>query len=50
MFSLGLAIILIAFVAMAGLFFYFGVEDKNPACIILGTGLLGGILIMMSIQ
>ena len=48
MFSLGLAIILIAFVAMAGLFFFFGIEDKEPTCIILGVAILGGILMMMS--
>lgn len=46
--ELGVSLILLAFVAMAGLFFFFGIEDKEPTYIILGAAIIGGILMMMS--
>lgn len=42
----GAALILIAFVVLAVLFFFFGLDDKDPVSLILGAALLGGVLIM----
>lgn len=44
--AFGAALILIAFVVLAVLFFFFGLDDKDPVCLILGTALLGGAFIM----
>ena len=46
----GVSLIFLAFVAMAGLFFFFGIEDKEPTCIVLGCAILGGIFMMLSMK
>lgn len=42
----GAAIIRFAFSVLAGLLFFFGIDDKDPLCLILGVALLCGVLIM----
>ena len=44
----GALMILFAFMAITVLFFYFGIDEKDPSCIILGVAILGAIIIMLS--
>lgn len=44
--EIGAAIIMFALAAFGFMFIYFGVDDKEPACIILGAAIFGGLLLM----
>lgn len=44
--EIGATIIVFALAALGFMFIYFGVDDKDPVCIILGAAVLGGLLLI----
>ena len=47
MVEIGAALILLVFAALACIFIYFGIDDKNPASFLLGISFLGGVFVML---
>lgn len=47
MVEIGAALILLVFAALACIFIYFGVDDKNPAAFLLGIVFLVGMFVII---